>query len=473
MGRRVAEVDLKLLAPFFGYALFLVWFSQAEVVVSGLETAMEMLIVTSMARYVDLGLLVLVSCLSSLIGTLRGRLPVVAALGVVMAAASLLHLAVASGVLPGSAPAALAGAFIGLGRAGGALVWMEAFSSVPYRRTCIAFPLVSFAGIGLRQVVGLAPPVPACALWVLCAAASMALVRCSTVDGTAECAEEDGRWTFPFKPIVLMGMYAFAYSLVLNAIPPTAFPPFSSALGDFLVCAGVLVAAIVTGGLLNIKMLYGIALPCVATALLLSLSCFSSLSAGTPLFGSVGFFAFSMFTNLLLMNISYRYGVNPLWLFGFARAARVVGTAAAAALLGSAAEELLSYDVAAAVALVALIVVSSSLLTAKDYATTWGMTPVDDRAADRSVGAPTEADVYARLSRRYGLTRREEEVLILLGAGARTADIERELVISNGTARNHIQHIYKKLDLRSREQVRAFIAEELNDVSVRDTRRTC
>ena len=38
-------------------------------------------------------------------------------------------------------------------------------------------------------------------------------------------------------------------------------------------------------------------------------------------------------------------------------------------------------------------------------------------------------------------------------------DIERELLISNGTVRNHVQHVYKKLGLHSRDDVRAFMAD--------------
>ncbi len=117
-------------------------------------------------------------------------------------------------------------------------------------------------------------------------------------------------------------------------------------------------------------------------------------------------------------------------------------------------------DAAAALTLVALIVVASTLLTTEDYVTTWGITPVD-RQENSQTAIPTKADLYARLSRRYGLTRREEEVLALLADGASTADIERELVISNGTARNHIQHVYKKMGLRSRQQVQAFVSDEL------------
>ena len=457
---QIDNFDGKLLAVSIGYALFLAWFSQAEVAVSSGRASGEVALLTNVALCVDLAALVLISCLSSLIGTLRNRKAVVTSLGVVLSVASIVHGVVSLGAVQGGFLAALGGVAVGLGRAGGALVWMDLFSSLPLRKVCVLFPLASLAGAILRFAIGLLPATLGWVVFAACGVASMLLVaRFTGAALSAERCGEGGRWTFPFKPIVLMGMYAFAYSLSLDIARSTSLPLPSSAVGSVMVDGAVLLAAVVTRGLFDIKPLYLVALPCVAVALLGSLSCFASLALPTPLFGSLGFFSFSVFTNLLLMSISYRYGVNPLWLFGFARAARVLATGAAGACSGWATTALLG-DAAAALTLVALIVVASTLLTTEDYVTTWGITPVD-RQENSQTAIPTKADLYARLSRRYGLTRREEEVLALLADGASTADIERELVISNGTARNHIQHVYKKMGLRSRQQVQAFVSDEL------------
>ena len=51
-------------------------------------------------------------------------------------------------------------------------------------------------------------------------------------------------------------------------------------------------------------------------------------------------------------------------------------------------------------------------------------------------------------------------MLVLLLRGLSTPEIERELCISNGTARNHIQHVYKKLNVHSREELQARMAQE-------------
>jgi two-component system OmpR family response regulator len=52
----------------------------------------------------------------------------------------------------------------------------------------------------------------------------------------------------------------------------------------------------------------------------------------------------------------------------------------------------------------------------------------------------------------FGLTQREREVLQLLGSGKRAPEIAAELGISPKTISNHIQSIFRKLDVHSRAQ---------------------
>ena len=62
-------------------------------------------------------------------------------------------------------------------------------------------------------------------------------------------------------------------------------------------------------------------------------------------------------------------------------------------------------------------------------------------AAERGPGATDHA-----------LTRREVEVLGLLAGGASTAQVAAELFISAKTVKNHLAHIYEKLDTMDRTQ---------------------
>jgi DNA-binding NarL/FixJ family response regulator len=65
-----------------------------------------------------------------------------------------------------------------------------------------------------------------------------------------------------------------------------------------------------------------------------------------------------------------------------------------------------------------------------------------ERAQERSSGGSTG----------FGLTRRELEVLQLLGSGKRAPEIAAELGISPKTVSSHIQSLFRKLDVHSRAQ---------------------
>jgi DNA-binding NarL/FixJ family response regulator len=63
-------------------------------------------------------------------------------------------------------------------------------------------------------------------------------------------------------------------------------------------------------------------------------------------------------------------------------------------------------------------------------------------------------------ARAMPLTRREQEVARLVARGLTNRQIADDLVITEGTAINHLTHILTKLGFRSRAQVAAWAVEE-------------
>jgi DNA-binding NarL/FixJ family response regulator len=72
----------------------------------------------------------------------------------------------------------------------------------------------------------------------------------------------------------------------------------------------------------------------------------------------------------------------------------------------------------------------------------------------------TGTAIASRLGELFGLTGREAAVLALVVRGHRTHEIARELVIAEGTARKHIERVYRKLGASTRSQVITRILDE-------------
>ncbi len=74
----------------------------------------------------------------------------------------------------------------------------------------------------------------------------------------------------------------------------------------------------------------------------------------------------------------------------------------------------------------------------------------DQEARDRAERA--HADHRAQTRQRHGLSRHEEEVLDLLGAGLSNALIGHRLGLTEKTVKNHLNHIFAKLGVRNRTE---------------------
>ena len=82
---------------------------------------------------------------------------------------------------------------------------------------------------------------------------------------------------------------------------------------------------------------------------------------------------------------------------------------------------------------------------------------IDADAAEDVLTAAGHRRASAReRARPAGLTARELEVLLLVARGASSRDVAQELTIAEKTARNHIEHIYTKLDVSTRAEASLY-----------------
>ena len=214
----------------------------------------------------------------------------------------------------------------------------------------------------------------------------------------------------------------------------------------------------------------------VAIALL-----FDSHAAISLLIINVGYEFFDILTWVLFVDASRRRNENALYIFGLGVAFMFCGMA-----LGNAASHILDTlvssgneqaNVVAMAAILCLVIVAFLVLPEGTVAQlsrreghaergaaratesgVLGESEAGDGAAssNQAEGASTADRIErhcAAVARDFGLTPRESEVIVLLAYGRTLAIIARDLHIAQGTARTHIENIYRKLDVHKQQEL--------------------
>lgn len=97
-----------------------------------------------------------------------------------------------------------------------------------------------------------------------------------------------------------------------------------------------------------------------------------------------------------------------------------------------------------------LMFVAIYLMSASNIKTRWGMITIDD--SDESSELTFE-QISLMLAEKWGLTKRESEIVGLLIKGRDGQAIAERLFISEGTVKVHVRNIYKKMDIHSKQDL--------------------
>lgn len=208
----------------------------------------------------------------------------------------------------------------------------------------------------------------------------------------------------------------------------------------------VLVAAFVTIGRLGLVALYRLMLPAVVSSYLLLVLVPTPWMPVFAVVGGVGTKLAQLFIWIFLVRMvtgSRRHGWIILGL-GTAStfAGRITGDAVASALASSA---LIDSTSAASLLVVLLVTTVVSVLPRGSY--------MPGRDAAASPGWAELKIACTEVAERFGLTRREAEVLPLVAMGMSQSAVASRLCVSESTAHVHIAHIYQKLGMHSKQEV--------------------
>lgn len=278
---------------------------------------------------------------------------------------------------------------------------------------------------------------------------------------------------FPWTPIALMSLYAFAYGLRENELTSVMGP--MSSFGVIAASSIVLIGIVGFRDRFDLDVMQRVALPAMVCSLIF-VSAYNYIGViFANLCASLSYTAFSIFIFCILCNLSRRFGFSAIMLFGLERGIRAVfsllGRLADNAVVTLYGHSILS-DLIVATTIAALIIAFALILWKTPHRRDlWHVPAFEEDAAGNKdrLGAPSAEEKLAIscaiVRKRYDLTPREEDVLLLLVQGESIAGVAQTLVIAKGTAKVHVRHIYEKLGVHTRNELKAIV----ETIQVRDT----
>ena len=408
---------------------------------------------------------------------------------IICALAGIIEIAASAEVLPGWT-CAIVTSLMGVGTAAFTLIWFAFYARMAYPVLVVHLALaqgVSASLVTLFSLPSLNWAVPtACLLFpilsLVCYHKSLnwlenhSLPEGEQVVGTG--------WSFPIRPVVVIGLFAFVNSSVRsNMEADRGYAAFGVAAAMLLFAA----AALFLSRRFDATAACHIAFPlmvfgplCIIVGEVSAPAIISPLSTLGAISTNAGSAVFLYYVYVLLCAMSYRYGINPLWLFGFSLAADNIGKFVSKLL--EAGNVYLIDDTFTNCLIVLLVVILYAFFHADTSPLkAWGMShdemhrdPDSEKHIDGTDQQGIEAagliastdnlvDACARAARAYGLTRREEEILFGLAQDLGAGPIATRLCLAESTVKTFIKHIYAKMGIHSRTEVAQSVGEFLRE----------
>lgn len=413
------------------------------------------------------------------------------------------------------------------------MCWIEQYARIDMRHVLPYYLAANVVQAALSLALGMDPALPPVLVLIALLPLASALLLPKAMRAVEDEPFAQGEAIadarpFPAVPVVLMAVFSFSNVFARDVLPSE---DRVYATAGVIVCLVMLLAVLGRGnGRFGVWSLYGVAFPLALAGLFGLLLDGAAWGVAASLCTHAGEALFGVFICGALCNITFRYGTNPLLLFGFAKAAESL-----AGLLGAlcafSSDEWTANGFTLAVGLMALsLAVCYVMLTrAPSGEITWGVVPAPgagrpsaavggggSAGGDAAGGAVREvAGVFSAHGRRgsaassvsgsggaagprgvdgpvgmgcsgamgisgsmgipgamgierlralcsrasyeFGLTRREEEVLVLLAQDRAAQQIEDELCVSNSTVKSHTHAVYRKMGLHSRAELVEYV----------------
>ena len=279
-------------------------------------------------------------------------------------------------------------------------------------------------------------------------------------------ADERQRYPLPWKLFAIMALGGLISGVSGSFMPTVAY------MGSIHRITATGLFGVLTLGLVAVsrrrqdaRTLAVITVPIALASLLLIPFAEGWLAYAVSFLAKLAFIFFTFLMLLIMTRIVHRFSVPSLRLFAltrfFTELPLLAGVLAQRWLMGN---DLVSdMTVRIAMCLGGIVLLLLCILiwkSEKSVNDDWGAAGV---TIEGNVHTPTEAERIERradeLGRRFDLTRREQEIMLLVAQGKTRSQIEAELFLSENTVKTHIRHGYAKMGIHSKEEARALFDE--------------
>ena len=179
---------------------------------------------------------------------------------------------------------------------------------------------------------------------------------------------------------------------------------------------------------------------------------FIGAALAESIIGLVGYLSMNVLIWLMLAELCYTYRLSPVKVFGIGWGMITLGVLVGQLFAGwlvktvTFTPQLVS--LAVLICTLAVLVSEMFVLQEDDIIE---MTKITEEAPAEPVRTPFK-DRCREVAEEYGLTPRETEVMILFAKGRSSARIQEDLVLSRGTVTTHLQRIYQKMGVHSKQE---------------------
>lgn len=335
-------------------------------------------------------------------------------------------------------------------------LWIELFATLnPVRSGFLCAASTALSALMLYVMEGVAGPhlvVLRLALTVFSGVLYwLAWRRLADRDGAP--ADFKPRFALPLKGMALVAAYAFAYGMASYMLHANNVN-YAAAIPATL----VMVLIVANARSFNSSSLSRLALPLMIGGFTLASFASIEFNPVASVMLDTGYGAIEIILLLMVCGWAYSTGMSPIWMFGLLSASQFFGNFLGFFLASQlhAQEGTATFVVLEIFAIVIVAAISPMMASEKSLAAFW------KGAADPAEASVPEDRLKLRvdeLAAKHGLTTREVEVLQLAAQGKTNAAIAADMVLSEGTIKTHLHHVYRKFGISTRAELMKLVGK--------------